>query len=107
MGRKAFAEIGFPEPGPTGASIREVLTRAARWSTNHGYLRVSHQLTGFIAVMDEGLRGASIWGGRNLPFKISHLEYVMLGVLLVFGVWLNNVLQARTTRPPAKNAARN
>lgn len=57
----------------------------------------------FIAVMDEGLRGASIWGARNLPFKISHLEYVMLGVLLVFGVWLNNVLQAKTSRPPAKN----
>ena len=49
----------------------------------------------FIAIMDEGLRGAAIWGTRNLPFKISHLEYVLLGVLLVFGVWLNNVLQAR------------
>lgn len=52
----------------------------------------------FIAIMDEGLRGAAIWGARNLPFKISHLEYVMLGVLLVFGVWLNNLLQARTAR---------
>lgn len=49
----------------------------------------------FIAVLDEGLRGAAIWGGRNLPFKISHLEYILLGVLLVFGVWLNNVLEAR------------
>jgi ribose/xylose/arabinose/galactoside ABC-type transport system permease subunit len=52
----------------------------------------------FIAVLDEGLRGAAIWGGRNLPFKISHLEYVLLGVLLVAGVALNNMLQSRLTR---------
>ncbi|MBI2949278.1 MAG: ABC transporter permease [Verrucomicrobia bacterium] len=42
-----------------------------------------------IAVLDEGLRGAAIWGEQNLPFKISHLEYVLLGALLVTGVWLN------------------
>lgn len=42
-----------------------------------------------IAVMDEGLRGAARWGAKNLPFKISHLEYVLLGLLLVIGVWLN------------------
>ncbi|MBI4658570.1 MAG: ABC transporter permease [Verrucomicrobia bacterium] len=42
-----------------------------------------------IAVMDEGLRGAAVWGDKNLPFKISHLEYVLLGTLLVAGVWLN------------------
>jgi ribose/xylose/arabinose/galactoside ABC-type transport system permease subunit len=42
-----------------------------------------------IAVMDEGLRGAARWGDTYLPFKISHLEYVLLGALLVFGVWLN------------------
>lgn len=57
----------------------------------------------FIAIMDEGLRGAAIWGARHLPFKISHLEYIMLGLLLVFGVWLNNVLQARSTRAPKQN----
>lgn len=57
----------------------------------------------FIAIMDEGLRGAAIWGARNLPFKISHLEYVMLGVLLVFGVGLNNVLQAKSTRVNKEN----
>jgi ribose/xylose/arabinose/galactoside ABC-type transport system permease subunit len=57
----------------------------------------------FIAIMDEGLRGAAIWGARHLPFKISHLEYVMLGLLLVFGVWLNNVLQTRTSRTPQHN----
>lgn len=53
----------------------------------------------FIAVMDEGLRGAAIWGARSLPFKISHLEYVVLGLLLIFGVWLNNFLQARNSSP--------
>jgi ribose/xylose/arabinose/galactoside ABC-type transport system permease subunit len=42
-----------------------------------------------IAVMDEGLRGAARWGDTHLPFKISHLEYVLLGALLVLGVWLN------------------
>lgn len=41
-----------------------------------------------IAVMDEGLRGAATWGDRHLPFKISHLEYFLLGLLLVVGVWL-------------------
>lgn len=57
----------------------------------------------FIAIMDEGLRGASIWGARYLPFKISHLEYVILGLLLVFGVWLNNFLQSRSAAPPVKH----
>ena len=42
-----------------------------------------------IAVMDEGLRGAARWGDEHLPFKISHLEYLLLGALLVLGVWLN------------------
>jgi len=42
-----------------------------------------------IAVMDEGLRGAAQWGNDHLPFKISHLEYLLLGALLVMGVWLN------------------
>jgi ribose/xylose/arabinose/galactoside ABC-type transport system permease subunit len=49
----------------------------------------------FVAVLDEGLRGAAIWGGRNLPFKISHLEYILLGLLLVCGAGLNNYLQRR------------
>jgi ribose/xylose/arabinose/galactoside ABC-type transport system permease subunit len=42
-----------------------------------------------IAVMDEGLRGAARWGEEHLPFKISHLEFILLGGLLVAGVWLN------------------
>jgi len=49
-----------------------------------------------IAVLDEGLRGAATWGDQHLPFKISHLEYLLLGALLVFGVWLNT--RWRTTR---------
>ena len=47
-----------------------------------------------IAVLDEGLRGASAWGDKYLPFKISHLEYLLLGTLLVAGVWLNMRLGA-------------
>ncbi len=52
----------------------------------------------FIAVLDEGLRGAAVWGAQHLPFRISHLEYVLLGLLLVFGVTWNTFLQARSTR---------
>lgn len=43
-----------------------------------------------IAVLDEGLRGAAAWGDRHLPFKISHLEFVLLGLLLLAAVWLTN-----------------
>lgn len=49
----------------------------------------------FIAVLDEGLRGAASWGAKHLPFKLSHLQFILLGVLLVGGVWLNNRLDAR------------
>ena len=53
-----------------------------------------------IAVLDEGLRGAAIWGSQNLPFKISHLEYILMGLLLAGGVWLNTWWQSRrATRP--------
>jgi ribose/xylose/arabinose/galactoside ABC-type transport system permease subunit len=52
-----------------------------------------------IAVMDEGLRGAAVWGDRYLPFKISHLEHLLLGGLLVAGVWLNT----RMTTPKGRN----
>lgn len=55
-----------------------------------------------IAVMDEGLRGAARWGNAYLPFKISHLEYVLLGALLVLGVWLNT----RTSRDSKRHAPR-
>lgn len=42
-----------------------------------------------IAVLEEGLRGSSQWGARNLPFKIGHLRFLMLGALLLIGVWMN------------------
>lgn len=48
-----------------------------------------------IAVMEEGLRGATAWGDRHLPFKISHLEYLLLGVLLIAGVWLRSTEKTR------------
>jgi ribose/xylose/arabinose/galactoside ABC-type transport system permease subunit len=50
----------------------------------------------FIAVLDEGLRGAVAWGDQYLPFKISHLQYLLLGSLLVGGVWLNTRAQLRS-----------
>jgi ribose/xylose/arabinose/galactoside ABC-type transport system permease subunit len=49
-----------------------------------------------IAVLHEGLRGAATWGDQNLPFKFSHLEYILLGLLLIIGVWLNS----RSARKP-------
>ena len=54
-----------------------------------------------IAVMDEGLRGATQWGAEHLPFKISHLKHLLLGLLLVGGVWLNSrrTVPARATPP--------
>ena len=55
-----------------------------------------------IAVMDEGLRGAAQWGSRNLPFKISHLEYILLGLLLVVGVWLNTRDRSPARKPALK-----
>ena len=44
-----------------------------------------------IAVLDEGLRGAASWGDQHLPFKISHLENILLGLLLLTAVWLGSV----------------
>ncbi len=49
-----------------------------------------------IAVLDEGLRGAAVWGDQHLPFKISHLQYLLLGALLVAGVWLNTRVERST-----------
>ena len=49
----------------------------------------------FIAVLDEGLRGAAAWGTENLPFKMSHLEYILLGMLLLSGVAVNSWMQWR------------
>ncbi len=53
-----------------------------------------------LAVLDEGLRGASRWGEEHLPFKLSHLQFVLLGLLLVAGVWLNSRREAQGTPKP-------
>lgn len=44
-----------------------------------------------IAVLGEGLRGGTTWGDHHLPFKISHLENILLGVLLIAAVWGSTV----------------
>lgn len=49
-----------------------------------------------IAVLEEGLRGASIWGDTYLPFEISHLEYIFLGGLLLLGVWISGIIHQRS-----------
>ena len=48
-----------------------------------------------VAVLDDGLREAKGWSDQHLPFEISHLRYLLLGLLLVVGVWLNS----RVRRP--------
>ena len=69
--------------------IVEVVLGGTRVQGGAGSLWGSFLGVLLIAVLDEGLRGGAIWGEKHLPFKISHLEYVLLGVLLVAGVWLN------------------
>lgn len=59
-----------------------------------------------IAVLNEGLRGAARWGDENLPFKISHLEYLLLGGLLLVGVWLNTRVSTRRRETQRNSAGR-
>ena len=44
-----------------------------------------------IAVLAEGLRagGSVSWLHDKLPFKLHNLGFVLLGALLLFGVWIN------------------
>jgi ribose/xylose/arabinose/galactoside ABC-type transport system permease subunit len=53
-----------------------------------------------VGVLEEGLRGAALWPGVELAFKISHLRYILLGVLLVAGVWLESRTRSRRERRP-------
>ncbi len=46
-----------------------------------------------VAVLAEGLRSAGMYWGDTLPFEIRHLEFILLGGLLVLGVWLNTHAQ--------------
>jgi ribose/xylose/arabinose/galactoside ABC-type transport system permease subunit len=66
-----------------------------------GYSSLSGTFFGvfIIAVLDEGLRGAAGWGEENLPFKLSYLQYVLIGIILIGGVWMNTHLPF-----PKKNA---
>lgn len=50
-----------------------------------------------ITVLNEGLGGLAIWRSDSIPFKISHIEYLLMGGLLALGVWLN------THARPARN----
>ncbi|MFN0196572.1 MAG: ABC transporter permease [Planctomycetaceae bacterium] len=43
-----------------------------------------------MAVMNEGLRNLA-WQSQDLPFELSHLRFVVIGLLLVIGVWLNSI----------------
>jgi ribose/xylose/arabinose/galactoside ABC-type transport system permease subunit len=52
-----------------------------------------------ISALDEGLRGSTRWGDEHLPFKISHLQYILLGLLLVIGVWSNDRAQISRVKP--------
>lgn len=42
-----------------------------------------------VAVLNEALRSAGLHLGDKLPFEIRHLEFILLGSLMVLGVWLN------------------
>ena len=50
-----------------------------------------------VAVLDDGLREAKGWSDEHLPFEVSHLRYLLLGLLLVSGVWLNTRVSRRDT----------
>lgn len=43
-----------------------------------------------IGVMNEGLRNLA-WQSEQFPFELSHLRFVLIGLLLIFGVWLNSM----------------
>ena len=42
-----------------------------------------------IGVMNEGLRNLA-WQSQQLPFELSHVRFLLIGLLLIFGVWLNS-----------------
>ena len=54
-----------------------------------------------VAVLAEGLQagGSDLLDSGQLPFKFSNLRFVLLGALLVVGVWIN-------TRRPGERSAR-
>lgn len=76
----------------TGAELKVIVAVVLGGTrVQGGFASLTGALWGTLvfAALDEGLRGASAWGDQHLPFKLSHLQYVLLGALLVAGVWLN------------------
>jgi ribose/xylose/arabinose/galactoside ABC-type transport system permease subunit len=53
-----------------------------------------------VAVLVEGLQagGSNFWIQDQLPFKFGNLRFVLLGALLVCGVWLNTRRSGERTR---------
>ena len=73
-----------------GYNIVAVVLGGTRVQGGSGSLVGSFLGVLIIAVLEEGLRGSALWGHEYLPFKIRHLEEVLLGLLLVTGVWLHS-----------------
>ncbi len=55
-----------------------------------------------VAVLVEGLQagGSNFWIQEKMPFKFGNLRFVLLGSLLVLGVWIN----ARLARPSERSS---
>lgn len=53
-----------------------------------------------VAVLAEGLRagGSIFWLQEKLPFKFNNLQFVLLGALLLCGVWINTRGRASSAR---------
>lgn len=58
-----------------------------------------------IALLDEGLRGAKRWGDEHLPFDVSYLRHLALGVLLAGGVGIHGWWGRRALRSPRGRVA--
>ena len=65
-------------------------------SVNGGRGSVLGSIVGvfLVAVLAEGLRagGSVFWIQEKLPFKFNNLRFVLLGALLLMGVWINTRL---------------
>lgn len=65
-----------------------------------GFASISGSVCGalLVAVMREGLRGAGSnpWITNQLSFDVKQLEFVLLGALLLVGVWVNTHVRGRS-----------
>ena len=62
----------------------------------HGSISGSVLGVFLVVVLSDGLRGLSNSMTDVIPFKISYLEYILMGGLLVLGVWLNDRSRTKT-----------